>query len=391
MRQVIKNTRDILSRLSREQTGMGFILVLIFLLLGSLTIAPILNYMAAGIAAAMTYEDKSLELYAADAGIEDAIWQINSHAQELPGAGEDPWEYTAGTVNTNAVAVSIDYINKTTYKIISTATGADGSNTVVRSYVEHFGDYSYILDNAIISNGDIVIQPGGEVSGKVWYNPEQGTLENKGTIADDDIIEQEVVWIEDQTEIDNWSGFYQDQVSGSFTDSSINLEFAPVIDSLYRDGDLEIRNMGDKTESIIGGTIFVTGNLEFMQPGGGKDYTINLNGKTIFVQGTINLPPHRVTLKGSGCIIAIGDIQFRPNIASEDDDFILVMSLDGQVFFNPAGDFHGCLAGDTIVDLQPGCSLEHEDPPDTLNFPGLNGYGDTSISQRILTYEINPQ
>lgn len=59
-----------------DQTGQALILVLILLLLGSLIIPPLLGFMATGIRTGVVYEKKTSELYAADAGIEDARWQI---------------------------------------------------------------------------------------------------------------------------------------------------------------------------------------------------------------------------------------------------------------------------------------------------------------------------
>jgi hypothetical protein len=60
----------------KGQRGFALLSVLILMLVGSLVIAPLLSYMGTGIKTTSVYRDKSRELYAADAGIEDAKWQV---------------------------------------------------------------------------------------------------------------------------------------------------------------------------------------------------------------------------------------------------------------------------------------------------------------------------
>ncbi len=53
-------------------------LVLILMAVGGFIIAPLLSYTSSGLKTAMTYERITDEFYAADAGIEDGLWQINN-------------------------------------------------------------------------------------------------------------------------------------------------------------------------------------------------------------------------------------------------------------------------------------------------------------------------
>jgi len=87
-----------LKELVREETGQAFILVLILLLLGGLIMAPLLGFMGTGLKAGQAYEQRMAELYAADAGIEDAILKIMN--------GLAPIEYGL-TVNGKDVWVQI--------------------------------------------------------------------------------------------------------------------------------------------------------------------------------------------------------------------------------------------------------------------------------------------
>ncbi len=68
--------KSVLWRLSSGESGQALIIVLIFLVLGSLTLVPTLTHIGTALKTGEIYEEKTNEIYAADAGIEDAIWQI---------------------------------------------------------------------------------------------------------------------------------------------------------------------------------------------------------------------------------------------------------------------------------------------------------------------------
>jgi len=65
-----------LNKLIRNEEGQVFVLALILLLVGGLILAPLLSYMSTGLIAGQVFEKKMEGLYAADAGVEDAIWKI---------------------------------------------------------------------------------------------------------------------------------------------------------------------------------------------------------------------------------------------------------------------------------------------------------------------------
>jgi hypothetical protein len=74
-----KVRKRILNRLIADEKGQALMMVLVLILLGGLIIAPMLSYMSTGIKAGKeVYENKMYELYAADAGIEDALWYLQS-------------------------------------------------------------------------------------------------------------------------------------------------------------------------------------------------------------------------------------------------------------------------------------------------------------------------
>ena len=155
---------------------------------------------------------------------------------------------------------------------------------------------------------------------------------------------------------------------------SIDVKYTQTIGPCYREGSLEVDNTGDEATLVLEGTVYVTGDLEFQQSGS-HNYTVNLNGQTIFAEGSISFPSNHVSISGSGCIIAVGDINFQPGIAGEGDNFVLVLSIAGETLFHPNGDFTGCIAGNVHVQLQPESTLDWISPEGKgLDFP--MGVGD---------------
>jgi hypothetical protein len=68
-----------LSRLAkrlRDEKGQALIMVLVLLMIGSLTLPPVLSHIGTALKTGRMYDAKANELYAADSGIEDGIWQI---------------------------------------------------------------------------------------------------------------------------------------------------------------------------------------------------------------------------------------------------------------------------------------------------------------------------
>lgn len=66
----------IFRRLWCDQRGQAFNLALILLLLGSAMVPPLLSLSTTALKSDVQYADDTRELYAADAGIEDALWQL---------------------------------------------------------------------------------------------------------------------------------------------------------------------------------------------------------------------------------------------------------------------------------------------------------------------------
>jgi len=251
--------------------------------------------------------------------------------------------------------------------------------------------YSGLFDNAITSPGDISLAPGTFVQGNVQYN---GELDNKG-IIDGEEITDEIDWPDTQ----EWQQFFLNQVTAAPDPGGeidlIDYAVGDYLGPFYRigwGGDLDIDNTGDAVtvKLAFGAVIYITGDLRFMQSGTGREYVIDMNWGTIFVEGNIDFPPQNVGLKGSGCIIAIGDINFQPEMVAEPDNYILVCSLEGFNWFKPQGDFYGSIAGRTYCDLNPNGQLIWTAAPGMLNVPGSgSGPGNGGFAHTLTKYIWN--
>ena len=111
--------RDTLNSGVTKERGYVLTTVLILLLLGSLLITALLNFTGTGLKAGLVYEKKTDELYAADAGVEDAKWQIKYDYLET--LFTDPaysvYDFTSAyaytlseQVNSNSVDVTIENV-----------------------------------------------------------------------------------------------------------------------------------------------------------------------------------------------------------------------------------------------------------------------------------------
>ena len=108
------------------QEGRALILVLIILGLGALLIPTFLSHSSTNLLATRATEEGLKEQYAADSGIEYALWQLQTGV--LTGT-------TGYGINNKGVEVTwTEYISPT-YVITSTATSDDESSTTIISYV----------------------------------------------------------------------------------------------------------------------------------------------------------------------------------------------------------------------------------------------------------------
>ena len=373
-------------RAIRDEKGTVMILALILLVVGGLIIAPLLGFMGTGLIAGQVYEKKTDELYAADTGVEDAIWKMQNDVVKPPQSCGDPdhWSYNISDVNGKSVAVTITWVNNTTntvtYHIVSTATG-DGSGTKIEAYVigtTVYGDFSGITDNVITSLGEIDYPPIYEITYPEGAEPYSNYPPDYWPPGD-----ELAAWyfedVEDEEPYD----------SDTIDLYGVDQELGPI----YRDGTLTIKNSSNTPATLtLTGTIYITGDTLIGTTG--KDFTLDLNDNTIFVASDSADPQKALwiggqcTLIGSGAIIAIGDIYFAPNTKAGVTDPVFIMSVEGTTTLQPGGDFYGSIAGSVEVQLQPDTSINYPEEGGfgVINFPGCTA---GRFIYAIATWEVS--
>ena len=198
--------KKVIKKLHASERGVVLIIVLILLAIGGLTIAPMLSHMSTGLKSGQIYERKTDEYYAADAGVEDGLWQIIRKERDLhlpDDEGDLDWNYTITAVNGKTVDVSIDYVDENAdgydvYKIISVA-GADGSDTTIVSYAIFGGGFAFLLDHAITSTGQVDLKNASTVTGGIM-----SPVEPTGNGTWDFYVEEDVesIWPDNQSMYD---------------------------------------------------------------------------------------------------------------------------------------------------------------------------------------------
>jgi len=343
-------------RLIRGEKGAALILALLLLLIGGLIAAPLLAYMGTGLIAGGVYEKKTAELYAADAGVEDAVWNIQHDTDKVNGLTQcyQSTNYTIPNVNDKSVDVTITLVSNVTftYRVVSIATG-NGSDTEIEAYVigeSKYGDYWGILDNVLTSLGEINLKTGDVTPSEGDHSPleyyEGGWPE---------------IW-----ELEDFYG-QQVEVEDAYPFDTIDLNGVDMdLGPLYSDIEdlFTITNSKDSlTILTLTGTIYITCDTLIGKTG--KDFTLDLNNHTIFVASNSSDPKTalwlggKCNIEGPGCIVAIGDIYFEPNIEAGMTEPIFIMSVMGDTFLQPGGDFYGSIAGNVEVQLQPGTSVNY--------------------------------
>jgi len=356
-------------RLIRGEKGYILIAALLVLVVVGLISGPVLSYMVSGLRAGHIFETGAAELYAADAGVEDAVWRIPNIGL-CP--GNPSTHYTISDVNGKSVGVTIAYVSNITstitYRVESTAT-SDESRTKIVAYVTGTpvaGDFSGITNNVITSQGKIILKPGTEV------DPPEGEEHGQQDYYDD-------AWPTPE-ELCDW--YWWDVRDGThyYSDTTIDLNgVSQELGPLYVDGTLTIKNSSNTPATLtLTGTIYVTGKTQIYGPTSQEPYklTLDLNDYTIFVSSNITgaqnaLEIQKCNMNGSGAIIAVGDIYFAPKVPAGMTDPVFIMSISGETLVQPNGEFYGSIAGSIDVQLQPGSSINFpESGLGVINFPG---------------------
>ncbi|MGE0902818.1 MULTISPECIES: pilus assembly PilX family protein [Dehalococcoides] len=357
-----------ISKRLRSQQGQALVIALIFLAIGALTLPPLMMLMGSALVQGTTFENRTASLYAADAGVEQAIWYLDpANSPLIPGGlpmhtGESR-TLPEITIDGRTVSVTLDYLAEDIYRIMSTSVSSTETISITAVVSDTYNNYTDIMNHVITSQGDYTIQ-GGQAS----VTPDTGD--------NAPIRFYEGAW----PGANELSAFYYVNTTPSAS-ATLNLANYPTgVPEILRQGTLDIVSTVKNATYTLEGDIYITGDTLIGMTG--SNFTLDLNGHSIYVQSNTTdekdalVVGNQCTLIGSGSIIAEGNIEFKPNQPEHPhpDDYIFVLSVNGKTYMQPTNVFQGTLAGATEVYLQ-NSSITYSSPFDEygnykIDFPG---------------------
>ena len=369
------------SRLIKNETGLVLVYVTITLALAMLIIPPLLGFISGAGRSAQIREDRMLQVYAADAGIEEGYLKIiGNNTIGLPESPEaEPWTGNISDVNDNDVLIQIyKEPGEGVYKILSTATNYDGISTTIESYTAS-RSYNFLLDNALSSYSDITLKNNVSVTGNVTLPGEQ-IGQGWDDLDEEQVHSEYVEWPSNANLILHYDEGFGTECCPSC--SSIYLTTSRDLGPCKQEGNLAISSGNTSAILTLQGNLYVAaGNLDLGMSH--VDFTLDLNEHTIFCEGEISIGA-KCNIIGSGCIIALGDFYFGPKSGTEPNEFVFIMSATGTLTAQPNGTYYGSMAGHIDI-VKAGTEIvwvDYEQLDLNLDFPK----GERKPS--IITYTI---
>jgi len=149
---------NIIKKIHKEESGYILIFALLFLVMGSLTLVPLLNFTFTEMETELVYKTNMFELYTCDAAAEDGIHKLIKMPSPLDTLEVgDSYNYTTELINDRTADVTITklslisgIIGDDEYKVEQPhedwMSMAPPEDTVVRNFVEDWAEYTLILD-----------------------------------------------------------------------------------------------------------------------------------------------------------------------------------------------------------------------------------------------------
>jgi acetyltransferase-like isoleucine patch superfamily enzyme len=348
-----------LNIVKRNERGQALLLVLTLLGVGGIMLAPLLSFMGTGLKAGTVYETKAELLYAADAGVEDAIWEIRNDGvglehevmvlcqdgsehkltlkglpdgikrtkaddgaiigyigEENPGYLYNDYYYNVLNINgVDNIEVYILYLGGLSYMV----TADSGTN--IQAFVSRTeGTNLLAFSGALVSSGDISLKKDATITGDIIAG---GVFDCVGDL------------IFDYDNYDIYENVPPEDLINYFPSDPKIAEFA----------------LKYKNEALLGGTIngdysitssgdfgpkYIVGNLTTS-----KDLTINLQG-TIYVTGNIDIGQDTI-INGNGSIVAVGDIYLEKMPDYGQNSNAIIFSVNGSIYFRKEANLHALI------------------------------------------------
>ena len=368
-----------LKKVISDESGRILVWTLVILGLGALLIPPLLARVNTNLAASRAIEEGLKEQYAADAGVEKALWHLQRVELEVP----------QFAINNKTVDVTIDMEDEGEgiyYKITSTATSSDGSSTAIESYVEFAaGGNLDLFQGALASEGDLSLKEPYSVTGDVYCG---GTLDPDPLYPDEGQVYREGYKFPSQDQVEEFALRYkaEAELGGTYTETGGNMTIG----------------IGDGVTITDLGALYIPGYLSVA-----KDNIINFQG-TVYVGGWIDVDQD-AEFTGSGSIIAEGNIGLAKSLNYGTEGSSIIMSLDpngitfkkeatiSALIYAPNGDIQ-FNKGATVTGSVIGASIrakKTEDEDDYFTYDPVHydslllpGYNPDTLE--VKTYKVYP-
>ena len=239
------------------EKGQALPLAMFALAFGTLVISPFLGHAGSSLVGSRIYEQAITERYSCDSGIEYALWNLQSG--ELAVLEGETATLPGFTMNNKTVNVSVENQGAQVYKVVATATSADGHSTTIESYVQsgdgwsQDGDIGGDTEGDAYIDGDANIDVGATVDGSV-YATGNITLGTNAEVTGDVIAEGEL-------ELMNNGIIGGDISTGGDLILNNNSEIGSIEvgGNVCAGGDVYLAN-----NTIIYGSLYTTGNIDLM-------------------------------------------------------------------------------------------------------------------------------
>ncbi|HEY41792.1 MAG TPA: hypothetical protein G4O18_08045 [Dehalococcoidia bacterium] len=141
------------SSLRKGEEGVTLLIVLLMMTVGSLLIVPTLSFISTSIQTGEVFEEKVEALYAAEAGVEDALWRM---ANNKPSSF--PYSYELTDINGMTVSVVINAVETIAGQDVGTGGVHDDYLIITKSVVYNDGIYDYTLSVNNDGTGNVKVE-----------------------------------------------------------------------------------------------------------------------------------------------------------------------------------------------------------------------------------------
>ena len=301
-------------KFKNHEKGSALILVIIFMALAAAVVPPMLSYMGTGLKTGIIYEENTKELYAAESGIEDALWTIMNDTPD-----DYPYSYQLEEyINEKDVIVEIEDLGMV-FKITSTGTSDNNSGAVVECYAM-YPITMYDLAAASL-DGDLTITGNTEIDS----SPD---LEQADIYANGDIVlDGKVKAYGDGTAVGDINMSGQSEITGNVTEHSPPLIFEEIDTSKYleeADEGFPVHHDLSITTSCTLGPTHIHGDLDISSTS-----NVTLAG-TVWVDGSLTMSGSS-HVEGAGTIVAVEDMTITGGGELQPDDLPSFISTTGSI------------------------------------------------------------